>query len=55
MKITMSIAALQEQILGLIARRVEAHFVERPGGFFVRHAEQISNEERLAGLNRSHA
>ena len=39
---------LQEQILGLIAAGVEAHFVERPGGgIFVRHAEQISNEDRL--------
>ena len=38
---------LQEQILGLIAAGVEAHFVDRPGGIFVRHAEQISNEDRL--------
>ncbi|MGH6608685.1 MAG: glucoamylase family protein, partial [Burkholderiaceae bacterium] len=38
---------LQDQILGLIAAGVEAHFVDRPGGVFVRHAEQISNEDRL--------
>ena len=38
---------LQEQILGLIAAGVEAHFVDRPGGIFVRHAEQIANEDRL--------
>ncbi|MDQ3189763.1 MAG: cyclic beta 1-2 glucan synthetase [Pseudomonadota bacterium] len=38
---------LQEQILGLIAAGVEAHFVDRPGGIFVRQAEQISNEDRL--------
>ena len=38
---------LQEQILGLIAAGVEAHFVDRPGGIFVRHAEQISPEDRL--------
>ena len=38
---------LQEQILGLIAAGVEAHFVDRPGGIFVRHAEQISSEDRI--------
>ncbi len=38
---------LQEQILGLIAAGVEAHFVDRPGGIFVRHAEQISPEDRV--------
>ncbi|HUG21622.1 GH36-type glycosyl hydrolase domain-containing protein [Piscinibacter sp.] len=37
---------LQEQILGLIAAGIEAHVVDRPGGIFVRHAEQISNEDR---------
>jgi cyclic beta-1,2-glucan synthetase len=38
---------LQEQILGLIAAGVEAHVVDRPGGIFVRHAEQISAEDRI--------
>ncbi|HEY5861953.1 MAG TPA: glucoamylase family protein, partial [Casimicrobiaceae bacterium] len=38
---------LQEQIVGLIAAGVEAHVVDRPGGIFVRHAEQISNEDRV--------
>ena len=38
---------LQEQILGLIAAGVEARFVDRPGGIFVRHAEQISSEDRI--------
>ena len=38
---------LQEQIIGLIAAGVEAHFVDRPGGIFVRHAEQISAEDRI--------
>jgi cyclic beta-1,2-glucan synthetase len=38
---------LQEQIIGLIAAGVEAHFVDRPGGIFVRHAEQISSEDRV--------
>ncbi len=38
---------LHEQVLGLIAAGVEAHVVDRPGGIFVRHAEQISNEDRV--------
>ena len=38
---------LQEQILGLIAAGVEAHVIDRPGGIFVRHAEQISGEDRI--------
>lgn len=38
---------LQEQILGLIAGSIEAHVVDRPGGIFVRHAEQIANEDRI--------
>jgi cyclic beta-1,2-glucan synthetase len=38
---------LQEQILGLIAAGIEAHVVDRPGGIFVRHAEQIAGEDRL--------
>jgi cyclic beta-1,2-glucan synthetase len=38
---------LQEQIIGLIAAGIESHVVDRPGGIFVRHAEQISNEDRV--------
>lgn len=38
---------LQEQILGLIAAGVEANVVDRPGGIFVRPADQISNEDRI--------
>src|SRR5439155_23726528 len=38
---------LHEQIFGLIAAGVEAHVVDRPGGIFVRHAEQISTEDRV--------
>jgi cyclic beta-1,2-glucan synthetase len=38
---------LQEQILGLIAGSVEAHMLDRPGGIFVRHGEQISSEDRI--------
>ena len=37
---------LQEHIVGLIAAGVEAHFVDRPGGIFVRHAGQICAEDR---------
>ncbi len=38
---------LQDQILGLIAAGIEAHVVDRPGGIFVRHAEQIAAEDRI--------
>jgi len=38
---------LQEQIMGLIAAGVEAQVVDRPGGIFVRHAEQIASEDRV--------
>jgi cellobiose phosphorylase len=38
---------LQEQILGLIAGSIESHVVDRPGGIFVRHAEQIALEDRV--------
>jgi cellobiose phosphorylase len=39
--------ALQDQIMGLIAAGVEAQIVDRPGGIFVRRAEQISDEDRI--------
>ncbi|HEX4511510.1 MAG TPA: glucoamylase family protein, partial [Burkholderiaceae bacterium] len=38
---------LHEQILGLIAAGVDAHVVDRPGGIFVRHADQIPQEDRV--------
>ena len=38
---------LQDQIMGLIAAGVEAHVIDRPGGIFVRPAEQISDEDRI--------
>ena len=38
---------LQDQIMGLIAAGVEAHVINRPGGIFVRPAEQISDEDRV--------
>lgn len=38
---------LQEQILGLVAGSIESHEVDRPGGIFVRQAEQIAPEDRV--------
>jgi cellobiose phosphorylase len=38
---------LQEQILGLIASGIEAHTLDRPGGIFVRLADQMSSEDRI--------
>jgi cellobiose phosphorylase len=38
---------LHEQIMGLIAAGIEANVTDRPGGFFIRPAEQISNEDRI--------
>ena len=37
---------LQDQILGLVAVGLEAQVIDRPGGIFVRSAEQISEEDR---------
>jgi len=39
--------ALQDQILGLIAAGAEANLIDRPGGIFVRPAEQIAAEDRV--------
>jgi len=38
---------LQEQIMGLIAAGIEPNVTDRPGGIFVRPADQISNEDRI--------
>ncbi|HJW57069.1 MAG TPA: glucoamylase family protein [Burkholderiaceae bacterium] len=38
---------LQEQIIGLISSVIGAHAIDRPGGIFVRLADQISNEDRV--------
>jgi cellobiose phosphorylase len=38
---------LQDQIFGLIAAGFEANSIDRPGGIFVRSADQVSNEERI--------
>ncbi len=38
---------LQEQIMGLIASGIGASVIDRPGGVFVRLAEQIASEDRV--------
>jgi cellobiose phosphorylase len=38
---------LQDQIYGLIAAGIEYNSIDRPGGIFVRSADQISNEDRI--------
>ena len=38
---------LHDQIMGLVAGGVEAHVLDRPGGIFVRRAEQIAAEDRI--------
>lgn len=38
---------LQDLIMGLIPSGAEAHLIDRPGGIFVRPAQQLSREDRL--------
>lgn len=38
---------LQDQIMGLIAAGTEISAIERPGGIFVRRAEQMPDEDRI--------
>jgi cyclic beta-1,2-glucan synthetase len=38
---------LQEQIMGLIASGIDAQAIDRPGGIFVRLADQIAPEDRV--------
>ncbi len=40
-------AQLHDQIMGLINAGPEAHVVDRPGGVFVRRAEELSEDERV--------
>ena len=40
-------AVLQDQIMGLINGGPEAHFIDKPGGVFVRRAEELSEDERV--------
>ncbi|MDP1904503.1 MAG: glucoamylase family protein [Pseudomonadota bacterium] len=41
---------LQDQILGLVAVGLETQVIDRPGGIFIRSAEQISEEDRILFL-----
>ncbi len=38
---------LQDRIMGLVATGVEAHLLDKPGGVFVRRADQMSEEDRI--------
>jgi len=38
---------LQDQIMGLISAGPDAQLLDRPGGIFVRRAEQMSDEDRI--------
>ncbi len=38
---------LQNQIMGLIAAAIGSELTDKPGGIFVRSADQISNEDRI--------
>ncbi len=38
---------LQDAILGLIASVTDAQIIDKPGGIFVRHVEQVSSEDRI--------
>ncbi|MDO8862070.1 glucoamylase family protein [Haliea sp. E1-2-M8] len=40
-------AELQDLIMGLINAGPEAHVIDRPGGVFVRRAEELSEDERV--------
>ncbi len=46
---------LHDQIMGLIAAGIEAHVTDRPGGIFVRPADQISEEDRILFLTVARA
>ncbi|MFH1664588.1 MAG: glucoamylase family protein, partial [Candidatus Omnitrophota bacterium] len=38
---------LQDKIMGLVTGGTEAHFLDRPGGIFIRRPEQISDEDKV--------
>jgi len=40
-------AVLQDQIMGLINAGPEAHILDKPGGVFVRRADELSEDERV--------
>ncbi len=39
--------SLYDQIMGLIASRIESHMLDKPGGIFVRRADQLSLEDHI--------
>lgn len=41
---------LQDKIVGMITSGTEAHFLDRPGGIFIRRLEQIAEEDRVLML-----
>ena len=43
-------AVLQDQIMGLIHASSEAQIIDKPGGVFVRRAEELSEEDRVLFL-----
>ncbi|MEO7067783.1 MAG: glucoamylase family protein [Rhodanobacter sp.] len=45
---------LRDQIMGLIASGSEATLLDRPGGIFVRPAQQLSSEDRLVVQSSAH-
>ncbi|MBF0244105.1 MAG: cyclic beta 1-2 glucan synthetase, partial [Planctomycetes bacterium] len=46
-EVTVYRQSLQDQIISLISSGIEAQKLDKPGGIFVRHLEQISNEDRV--------
>jgi len=39
--------SLHDEVMGLVSARVEAQMMDRPGGIFVRRADQIAEEDRV--------
>jgi cyclic beta-1,2-glucan synthetase len=37
---------LNDEIMGIVSAGTESHVIDRPGGIFVRHADQMSEEDR---------
>ncbi|MGD0766159.1 MAG: glucoamylase family protein, partial [Dehalococcoidia bacterium] len=38
---------LHEEIMGIVSAGTESHVIDRPGGIFVRHADQMSEEDGI--------
>jgi cellobiose phosphorylase len=45
---------LQDMIMGLVTSGSEAHLLDKPGGIFVRPAQQLSSEDRVLMLAVAH-